>query len=270
MKLKILAKNLRGLQLFNYSLSHNTLYNTKEHFFYEKGNRWQSVYKSLEISHNQDEFDIHLVIPVIKYYINLNKLIGDFEIYALLTYADKNSITEKLSDITKRDDLKFRGYYNFSTLLFKTFMINTNYEQNQKSTQYIKQTRNDIAHQNIENMLKAFENNEIFAQREEIVNYLQKEHKMQEILHYNPINDFTMKTVQYLKSLNIHSQKESKIADIHKKESLVPNDYYLIYKLKVIELLKQKVIEAIGETKDEEKIKNAIAKEEQIKKGYNK
>lgn len=269
LKLKILAKNLRGLQLFNYSLSHNTLYNNKQDFFYEKGNRWQNIYKNFQISHNQDEFDIHLVIPVIKYYINLNKLIGDFEIYALLKYADKNSITEKLSDITSRDDLKYNGYYNFATLLFKTFGINTNYKQNKVSIQNIKKARNDIAHQNIENMLKAFENSEIFAQREEIVNYLQTEHQMQEVLHYNPINDFTMKTVQYLKSLSVHSQKEGKIADIHKKDNLVPNDYYLIYKLKAIEILKQKVIEAIGETKDEKKIKNAIAKEEQIKKGNN-
>jgi len=269
LKFKILAKNLRGLQLFHYSLSHNTLYNNKQCFFYEKGNRWQSVYKSFQISHNQDEFDIHLVIPVIKYYINLNKLMGDFEIYALLKYADKNSITVKLSDITSRDDLKYNGHYNFATLLFKTFGIDTNYKQNKVSIQNIKKTRNNLAHQNIENMLKAFENSEIFAQREEIVNYLQTEHRMQEVLHYNPINDFTMKTVQYLKSLSVHSQKEGKIADIHKKESLVPNDYYLIYKLKAIELLKQKVIEVIGESEDEKKIKNAIAKEEQIKKGNN-
>lgn len=206
-----------------------------------------------------------MVIPIVKYYINLNKLLGDFEIYALLKYADKNSITVKLSDITNKEDLKFKEHYNFATLLFKTFGITTDYKQNKKSTQYIKQIRNAIAHQNIGNMLKAFEHNKIFEQRDEIVNYLKKEHKMKDILHYNPINDFTMKTVQYLKSLNVHSQKEDKIADINNKKVLVPNDYYLIYKLKAIELLKQKVIEAIGETEDEKKIKKAIAKEEKVK-----
>jgi hypothetical protein len=271
LKLKILAKNLRGLQLFNYSLSHNTDYTFRDKkkkegiFFYEKGNRWQSIYKDLQISHNQDEFDAHLVIPIIKYCINLYKLIGDFEIYALLKYANKKNITDNLSKLTELEDLKFSSHYNFTTLLNRVFGIDINYKSNPPFIQYIKKIRNDVSHQNIENMIKSFEHKELFLQRENIVQYLKTKHSMQDILHYNPINDFTMKTVQYLKSLNVHSQKEGKIADINKKESLVPNDYYLIYKLKAIELLKQKVIEVIGESNEENKIKNAIAKEEKIK-----
>jgi hypothetical protein len=265
LKLKILAKNLRGLQLFNYCLSHNTLYNIKEHFFYEKGNRWQSIYKDLQISHNQDEFDAHLVIPIIKYYINLYKLIGDFEIYALLKYANKKNITDNLSKLTELEDLKFNNHYNFTTLLNRVFGIDINYKSNPPFIQYIKQIRNNISHQDIKKMIESFEHNEVFLQRENIIQYLKTEHLMQDILHFNPINDFTMKTVQYLKSLSVHSQKEGKIADINKKESLVPNDYYLIYKLKAIELLKQKVIEVIGELQEENKIKNAIANEEKIK-----
>ena len=93
---------------------------------------------------------------------------------------------------------------------------------------------------------------------------------MQELLHYNPINDFTMKTIQYRIMLDKYkmgvADNDEKIenrADLIiknlKKET--PNDYYLIYKLKAIELLKQKMIEAIGETTQEKKIRDAITHE---------
>jgi len=270
LKLKVLAKSLRGLQLFNYSLSHDTLYNTKEHFFYEKGNRWKNIYKALGISHNTEEFDIHLVTPIIKYHINLYKLIGDFEIYALLTFTKKSRSHETLSVISKSDALKFKENYNFSTLLSKAFRIDVNNKNNPPYIQTLKQIRNDISHQNIEKMMTAFEQNDIFEQRKEIIIYLQTDHQeMQKLLHYNPVNDFTMKTVQYCIMLDKYkmgvADNDEKIenrADLIiknlKKET--PNDYYLIYKLKAIELLKQKMIEAIGETEQEKKIRKAIAK----------
>lgn len=258
LKLKILAKTLRGLQLFKYSLSHNTLFNKKEEFFYEKGNKWKNIYKNLQISHNLDEFDIHLVVPIIKYHINLFKLLGDFEIYALLRYAKKENLEDKLSFLT--NNLKYKNHYNFGTLLNKVFNIDTNYKNNPSNIQHIKQLRNDISHQNIKNIIDSFEKNIILSQREEIINYLKTmEDDIKQTLYYNPINDFTMKTIQYLKSLNVHSQKDEKIENISKKQNLVPNDYFIIYKLKAIETIKKELISSIGITKYEEKIQRKIA-----------
>lgn len=274
LKLKVLAKTLRGLQLFNYSLSHDTLYETRGHFFYEKGNRWKKIYSDLQISHNTEEFDIHLVAPIIKYHINLYKLIGDFEIYALLTFAKKSQSQEKLSVISDKDVLKFKGYYNFSTLLSKAFGIDLNFKSNSPYIQTLKQIRNDISHQNLQNMMGAFEKKTILSGREVLITELQKKHSdMPSLLHYNPINDFTMKTVQYCIMLDKYKMdKTDNEAKIENRADLIiknlkketPNDYYLIYKLKAIELMKQKMIEAIGETAQEKKIRNAIANERKI------
>lgn len=261
LKLKVLAKSLRGMRLFSYSISHATEYNKNDKVFYERGNRWKNIYKKLRISHNQEEFDIYIVSPILKYHINLYKLIGDFEIYALLKYGEMKNNNNTLSKLAESDDLKGNSYYNFSTLLSKVFI-----DRNEAHS--IECIRNNIAHQDIKEMIKAFEEKTILKERQEIVEYLKKEHPdMNSVLFYDALNDFTMKTVQFLidlKKYKFSTADGEKIANktdltIKKLEIKTPDDYYLVYKLKAIELLKQEVIASIGQTEQEKQISNAIA-----------
>jgi len=255
LKLKILVKNIRQINLFNYTISNNTKYEEKEKRFYEEGNQWKDIYKKLYISHDFDIFDIHLIIPIIKYNINLYKLIGDFEVYLLLKYLERNTNYKTLDKLIEAEELKYKGYYNFTTLLSKAINI----ALNDKEYHNITHLRNNTSHQDIQNIISSFKNNKLLEQRENIIELISKE-SLKKKLHFDPINDFTMKTLQLLKSLEVHSDKSEKIENLLKKEPLLPNDVYLLYKLKGIEFIKKELISNIGITKYEEKIQEKIAK----------
>lgn len=254
LKLKILVKNIRQINLFNHSISNNTKYEPKNKRFYEEGNQWKKIYKNLHISHDYDVFDIHLIIPIIKHNINLYKLIGDFEIYLLLEYMKKNNNYKTLDKLIDCDELKHNGYYNFTTLLSKAINITPK----DKNYECIKNLRNNTSHQDIKNIIHNFKNNKLLEQREKTVELISKEN-IRNILDFDPINDFTMKTIQLLKSLEISSDKSEKIENILKKEPLLPNNIYILYKLKGIELIKKELIKIIGLTKIEGKIQGKIA-----------
>jgi hypothetical protein len=96
-------------------------------------------------------------------------------------------------------------------------------------------------------------------QRKNIVEFLEK-YSMQDILFYNPLNDFTMKNIQFIKSLrNYEEKRKDKISEIFDKKKKTPEDYFLLYKLQSIETIKYTLKETIGVTEYEKIIQEKIA-----------
>ncbi|RXJ67159.1 hypothetical protein CRV08_11245 [Halarcobacter ebronensis] len=258
LKLKILEKNLTILTIFNYSISLNIEYDKNNNSFYERGNKFKKIYKDLKISHNQEEFDKSLLAPLLKYYMNLYKLLNDFEIYLLLKYKNKDNLNkESLNKLINDEQLKHNDHYNFTTLLSEYFNFDP---KKNKKYETLTILRNSISHQKIDNLIYNLDKNKILEQRVKIVELIKEQRDIKETLKFDPINDFTMKTVQLLKSLENQSEKRDKIEEILKQQDLSANDFYNIYKLKGVESIKKELFIRLGKTKIEEKIQEDIAK----------
>ena len=263
LKLKILAKHIKELSVFNYTIATTTKPKKDKDniIYYEAGNtHLNKFYKECNISHTKEIFDVHVILPMLKYYINLYKLIGDFEIYSLLKYAKEKGKNEPLSTLAK-DEFKEGNFYNFKKLLEIVHKFDDSAkDSNNKTLNTIRNLRNQISHQNIEKLFLNFEKKWVFNQRKNIVEFL-KSHPMQEYLHYNPINDFTMKTVQFkISLLGYENSRENKIDEILQSKNKTPDDYYLLYKLQAIETIKIKLKEIIGFSEEEETIYKKIGK----------
>lgn len=253
LKLKILEKNLKKLTIFNYSISSNINFDTTNKRFYAEGNRFNRIYKKLNISHNQDEFDKSLLSPLLQYYMNLYKLIGDFEIYLLLKFDG----TKYLSELINNTELASNGKYNFTTLLSKWFQFDP---KRDKKYEKVLRLRNTISHQNINNMVINFEKETILSQRENIVQLIEEQNDLKEILKYDAVNDFTMKTIQLLKSIEIQSDKSKTINELLSNKDIGANDFYNIYKVKGVEMIKKELFNRLGKREIEKKIEVEIAK----------
>lgn len=278
LKLKILEKNLKKLTIFNYSISSNTIFDGKNHRFYQKGNRFGKIYSKFGISHNPEEFDKSLLAPLLNYYMNLYKLIGDFEIYLLLKF----DATQNLTNLIDNKRLEHGGRYNFTTLLFKAIGVQPrrkeDYPKDKRSERdkkydVMKKLRDYLSHKPADSIIQYFKNSEkkedkdekkhiitILAQRETIINLMEEHSNMKKILKFDAINDFTMKTIQLLKSLDVQSDKSEKIKEMLSKKELVANDFYNIYKLKGVEAIKKELFNRVGKREIERKIEEKIAK----------
>lgn len=241
------------MTIFNYSIFSNINFDTTNKRFYAEGNRFNRIYKKLNISHNQDEFDKSLFAPLLQYYMNLYKLIGDFEIYLLLKFDNKKDLSELSND----ERLKFRGYYNFTTLLSKWFQFDP---KRDKKYEKVLRLRNTISHQDINNMIINFEKSTILSQRENIVQLIEEQNDLKEILKYDAVNDFTMKTIQLLKSIEIQSDKSKTINELLSNKDISANDFYNIYKVKGVEMIKKELFNRLGKREIEKKIEEEIAK----------
>ena len=267
LRLKILDKNIRVLSVLKHSLSQNAKYNKKAKEYYEEGNANKKFYKKLGISHNIEEFDKSIYLPLFRYYSALYKLINDFEMYALSTHIQDG---EFLDEQTQKRKFKNRGHYNFRKLLNETF-------GNENSAKSLIDTRNEISHLNIEalfdcplNKKKNYKRGnrtinveELQKARENIVNYIKSKDTIK-VLGYDAVNDFTMKVVHLQTKLNVYADKTNTIKKLI-CEAKSANDYYNIYKVKAIEAINNHLLEIIGKTDDEIKIKEDIARGNKVK-----
>ena len=253
LKLKILGKNIRSLTLFKYALSSEVKYNSSSHHFYEEGNRHGRIYKKLGISHNQEEFNKSLTVPLFRYYSALFKLINDFEIYSL---AKANPLVSNLNELVDNTSAyRQGGRYNFRTMLMAVYTL-TNNELKDGEIVFI---RNKIAHLDNEVLLSKplTGKTKLELQRKNIINFMEDRGDMKEVLGYDAINDYRMKVVHLRTKMRVNGDKLIKMIKLI-REAKVPNDFYNIYKLKGVESINKHLLEVIGETAQERAIERKI------------
>ena len=267
LKLKVLEKNIRSLSILKHSLSYQAKYNKKDEHFYEVGNRHGRFYKKLGISHNQEEFDKSVYAPLLRYYSALFKLLNDFEIYALAKHPSTERPT--LKDVIESKQFHFKwnkkkkkleksDHYVFSTLINKTF--------DREKMKKANMIRNAIAHLSEQNLfeipLAGYRKQKgervpysMKDEREKIIEAIQS--VMDSALGYDAINDFTMKIIQLRTRLKVYADKSETIETMI-QGAKTPNDFYHIYKVKGVEAINRHLLDVIGETEDEARIRKQI------------
>lgn len=256
MRLKLLDRNITKLTVLNYALATPAKYNTKNQEFYDEGNKFSKIYKTLSISHNQEEFDKSLIVPIFRYYSHLYKLINDFEIYSLLKDNPTNQTLEAIITSKKyhekwdnrKKEFVQADYYNFAYLI-RTFSNN----------QEIRNLRNNISHLDFQKLIGGVEKKGLLKQRNDVIQFINRNRDFASTLGYNAINDFEMKVLQMCKRLEVNSDKSQAIKDVLAKgEAIEPNDYYILYKIKGVESINKMLLESIGVTQNEQKIIDKI------------
>ena len=253
LKLKILGNNIRSLTLFKYALSSEVKYNSSSHLFYEEGNRHGRIYKKLGISHNQEEFNKSLTVPLFRYYSALFKLINDFEIYSL---AKANPLVSNLKELVDNTSTyRQGGHYNFRTMLMAVYTL-TNNELKDSEVVFM---RNKISHLDNEVLLSKplMGKTKLQLQRKNIIKSMEERGEMKELLGYDAINDYRMKVVHLRTKMRVNGDKLRKMIKLI-REAKTPNDFYNIYKLKGVESINKHLLEVIGETAQERAIERKI------------
>ena len=269
LRLKVLDKNIRNLSILKHSLSLQTKYNKKDNYFYEDGNVHGRFFKSLGISHNQEEFSKSVYAPLLKYYSALYKLINDFEIYTLAQYITTEYPTlSKVIDSEKfhlRWDNRSKELVPSDDYVFSTLTNKTYDHEKVKELNFI---RNKISHFNSKELfeiplqgyqMKGKKKLPFFLskKREEIIDEIELQKDIQKILGYDAINDFNMKMVQLYTKLKVYANKEETIEKML-EEATTPNDFYNVYKVKGVETINKHLLDVIGETEREKFIRIQI------------
>lgn len=269
LKLKVLDKNIRSLSILKHSLRYQAKYIKKEEHFYEAGSRHGRFYKKLGISHNQEEFDKSVYAPLFRYYSALSKLINDLEICSLAQHIEG---TETLAQQIKKPQFSQYGYYNFRKMLSETYPQNSS---DNDAFNTVINMRNDIAHLSHDPLFerpldgkksykpkqgkrtKTINVKPLPISRKMIVDFISSQSDMKKTLGYDAVNDFTMKIIQLRTRLKVYADKSETIKTLV-DAAKTPNDFYHIYKVKGVEAINRYLLEVIGETKDEKRIRERI------------
>jgi hypothetical protein len=254
LKLKNLGRNIRSLTLFKYALSAKVNYNGSDESFYEEGNRYGKIYKKLGISHNQEEFDKTLVVPLFRYYSALFKLMNDFEIYSLAK-ANPTALNLQMLVDDETSPYKQGNYYNFNKMLREVHGV-TNDEIKNGQAVFM---RNKIAHFDTEVLLSKplLGQTKMNLQRKIIIEFIKARGEMREILGYDAINDFRMKVVHLRTKMKVYSDKLQTMMDLL-RSAKTPNDFYNVYKVKGVESINKQLLEVLAETAEERSIEKQI------------
>ena len=254
LKLKILGRNIRSLTLFKYALSSQVNYNSSDELFYVEGNRYGKIYKKLGISHNQEEFDKTLVVPLFRYYSALFKLMNDFEIYSLAQANPRVLSLQELVDDTT-SPYKQGDYYNFKKMLTEIYGV-TNDEVNEGKVVFM---RNKIAHFETKILLSKplLGQTKLNLQRKDIVSFIEARGDIKELLGYDAINDFRMKVIHLRTKMKVYADKLQTMMDLLRNVK-TPNDFYNVYKVKGVESINKHLLEVLAQTDQERTIEKQM------------
>jgi len=254
LKLKILGRNIRSLTLFKYALSSQVNYNSTDNIFYVEGNRYGKIYKKLGISHNQEEFDKTLVVPLLRYYSSLFKLMNDFEIYSL---AKANPTAVSLQELVDDETSPYKqgNYFNFNKMLRDIYGLTSD---EIKSGQVVFM-RNKIAHFDTEVLLSKplLGQTKMNLQRKDIVSFIEARGDIKELLGYDAINDFRMKVIHLRTKMRVYSDKLQTMMDLL-RNAKTPNDFYNVYKVKGVESINKHLLEVLAQTAEERTVEKQI------------
>ncbi|WP_312907865.1 type VI-C CRISPR-associated RNA-guided ribonuclease Cas13c [Tissierella praeacuta] len=263
--LRLFEKNIRKLEVINYSLSSGFL--SKEHKadIEEKLNKFINRNGIMKLPENItiDEFNKSLILPIMKNYQIIFKLLNDIEISALFKIAkDKNITFKQAIDEVKNKD-KYKNI-NFSQVMKMALNKGGIY-----------QIRNNISHINMKQLyidpLNSHMNNRkdigtISEQIEKVIDVCITGGLTGKELNKNIINDYYMKKEKLVFNLKLRKQNDTVSIDLqekNKEEEFVFKKYGLDYKdgdINIIEVM-QKVnkleeeLKSIKET-SKEKLKN--------------
>lgn len=274
--LRLFEKNVKRLEVTSYSLSDGFLGKKSREKFGKELEKF--IYKNVSIAlpTNIDikEFNKSLVLPMMKNYQIIFKLLNDIEISALFLIAKKEgnegSITfKKVIDKVRKEDMN--GNINFSQVMKMALNEKVNC-----------QIRNSIAHINMKQLyiepLNIYINNNqnkktISEQMEEIIDICITKGLTGKELNKNIINDYYMKKEKLVFNLKLRKRNNLVSIDAQQKnmkEKSILNKYDLNYKdenlnikeiiLKVNDLNnKQKLLKET--TEGESNYKNALSKD---------
>jgi hypothetical protein len=254
LKLKILGRNIRSLTLFKYALSSQVNYNSSDRLFYAEGNRYGKIYKKLGISHNQEEFDKSLVVPLFRYYSALFKLINDFEIYSLAK-ANPSAVNLQILVDDTTSLYKQGNYYNFNKMLREVYALTKDEIKSGK----VVFMRNKIAHFDTEVLLSKplLGKSKLNLERKEMITFVEARGKMKKLLGYDAINDFRMKVIHLRTKMKVYSDKLETMKSLLRNIK-TPNDFYNVYKVKGVESINKHLLEVLGETAEERHIEKQM------------
>ncbi|WP_406242059.1 type VI-C CRISPR-associated RNA-guided ribonuclease Cas13c [Tissierella carlieri] len=259
--LRLFEKNIRKLEITDYSLSSGFL--SKEHKvdIEKKINNFINRNGAMKLPEDItiEEFNRSLILPIMKNYQIIFKLLNDIEISALFKIAKDRNITFKqaIDGIKKKD--KYRNI-NFSQVMKMAL---------DKGGIY--QIRNNISHINMKQLyidpldsyMNSNENNiTISEQIEKIIDVCVTEGVTGKELNNNIINDYYMKKEKLV--FNLKLRKQNDIVSIesqekNKREEFVFKKYGLDYKDGEINIIK--VIQKVNSLQEELKNIKETSKE---------
>ncbi|MGB6129918.1 MAG: type VI-C CRISPR-associated RNA-guided ribonuclease Cas13c, partial [Psychrilyobacter sp.] len=274
-KLRLFEKNSKKFEILSYEMIEYS--NINEGF--------TKVYESLGIDISKVSivqfvgleekriFDKNIILPMMKYYQNIFKLINDVEIHALFKLINRQNITFEvgIERITKKT-----GHFQFSNLM-KQMKNGGKSKENEKEIYGI---RNDIAHINYSNLfLNPLTGTPLLNDRndenpyksdklsrsslsERVDNFIEKVESIssnKSILGVDIVNDYYMKKEQFL--FNLKSTSEEDITSIEKKRKLDQEEESLRrYNLKKRNLpnIFKKYMEIVSNLEDGKKINSKL------------
>lgn len=231
--LRLFEKNSKKFELIKYRLVE--FGNLKDHLprIYEKFGIKPDVLEYIENSGNKDSklFDRNILLPIMKYYQHIFKLLNDIEVHALLRFSEKDSISldESIKECSKgkflnfgkllflsrygleaKKDNKFKDIFNRENGLSIT---KDDAKTERKKYFEIFETRNKIAHLNYKQLFHdlLFDSNiNINKELEGIIQETKTIGLNAQTLGYNFLNDFYMR-----KEMFISNQKKSSMTLIN-------------------------------------------------------
>ena len=242
--LRLFEKNIRKLQIIDYSLSSKLLDKEDMENIEKKLSDYIFKKVGIELPENMDigQFNKSLILPLMKNYQIIFKLLNDIEISALFKIAEKGnngkSITfkEAIAKVRKKDrnkNIKKDRNENINFSLVMKMALN-------KSASY--KIRNNIAHINMEKLYidplnnyldNTLNNKTISEQIEEIIDICIDEGVTGKELNNNIINDYYMKKERLVFNLKLRNQDDTVSIDKQKRlndKKSILKKYRLNYK----------------------------------------
>lgn len=216
--LRLFERNAKKLEILNYDLISGLM---DESYGKEFANKVAGfVRNKFDLPEDMDigEYNKALILPMMKYYQIIFKLLNDIEIYALFRYSEKFKGTNSEDNNFKKaiDKVSGEGFLNFTQLMKKSINVGG------KGGKY--QIRNNIAHINIKELymdpLNDYSNNKqenmsISEQIEKTIstceskNLIGKEFKSYKCnyLYRNILNDYYMGKEQLVYALKLRKEE---------------------------------------------------------------
>jgi hypothetical protein len=217
-RMRLFEKNTKKLSFISYGI--DSLFDIKEYFNY-----LLPQLNPMEMDdHFVNNFTRSMVLPMLKYYQNIFKLLNDLEVASLIKYSNVNNI-HLLSEAIANEKLKKNGNYNFNTMLQETYCIDA------KCGWELSRLRNEIAHLNIDRLfIEIPKNDELDRDIDKLIDFLKKPEVNNNGMAKTIINDFYMRHEQFMHKLNVQindSTSKQELEDKYKAQKKLLNRFQM-------------------------------------------
>ncbi len=217
--LRMFEKNSKKFEIINYGIiDFNQLRSDFDKIYEKFGLNVEKLnFLEQKVEGESKIFDKNIILPIMKYYQHIFKLLNDIEIHALFKYSDEKSL----------------HFNNSVQLLLEKNHLNYSFLLNKSGAKKVRfDLRNRIAHLNYKELISAYLNgiNNVNKNIEDILDEIIRVGLDKELLDTNFINDFYQRKEQFIynqKQINVVEVTDSKREEKFDKEKRLLEVYNL-------------------------------------------